>query len=231
MKRKIVYISLAIVIFLIGVEVGLRKSFPYPQIKYIKTLMIGKDRVNSRLFYTAKLIHESLLPWQHYNIMMLGDSITDRTDWNELLGRTDILNRGISGDNTDGMLLRLNSFPQSIKKAFIMIGINDLGKGSSVNYIFTNYIKIIKKLKKQNIVPVIQSTLYITHDTKNRKNTDVKYLNTLLLDYAEENNLTYIDLNQHLSCNGHLCNDYSDDGIHLNRKGYAVWRSILKKFL
>ena len=40
-------------------------------------------------------------------IVMLGNSITFGVNWNELLNRTDIANRGISGDITLGMSNRL----------------------------------------------------------------------------------------------------------------------------
>src|SRR5215207_6277357 len=40
--------------------------------------------------------------------VFLGNSITAGTDWNELLGITNGRNRGISGDNTFGVLERLD---------------------------------------------------------------------------------------------------------------------------
>ena len=43
------------------------------------------------------------------DIVMLGNSITAGIDWNEILDRKDIVNRGINGDITEGMLNRMNS--------------------------------------------------------------------------------------------------------------------------
>ena len=231
MLKKFLFIFLFISIFFLGMEVGVRKSFPYPELKFLKILLIGNDRVNSKLHYYKKRFAEFFEFKKTYHIVMLGDSITDRTDWNKLLDRDDILNRGISGDNTDGMLKRLDSFPHTIRVAFIMIGINDLGKGSSVEHIYLNYIKILTKLQKLAITPIIQSTLYVTYDTDNRKNRDIVHLNSLIMRYAIKHNIVFIDLNYYLSKNGHLCYQYSNDGIHLNRLGYKKWGLILKNYL
>ncbi len=230
MKKYLLLILIISMSFLLGMGVGLKKSFPYPQLKSLKVFMIGKDRVNSRLYYYKKRVGEFFTYNRNYDIVMLGDSITDRTDWNALFKRKDILNRGISGDSTDGMLQRLESLPKSIKKAFIMIGINDLGKGSTVEYIYNNYIKIIKILQEHGITPIIQSTLYIAYDTGKRKNDDVRHLNDLLKSFTLDNHLTFIDLNKNLSENEHLKLDYTDDGIHLNSQGYKEWAKVIKNY-
>ena len=41
-------------------------------------------------------------------IVFLGDSITFREDWNVLLGVSDIVNAGVSGNTTDDVLARLD---------------------------------------------------------------------------------------------------------------------------
>ena len=48
-------------------------------------------------------------PIGYNQIVLLGNSITeDANDWNDKLGTTNIINRGVSGDITDGMLARLD---------------------------------------------------------------------------------------------------------------------------
>jgi len=41
-----------------------------------------------------------------------------------------------------------------------MVGFNDLNKGTAVNDVYSSYELIIEKLKRANITPYIQSTLY-----------------------------------------------------------------------
>src|SRR5690349_16498569 len=62
-------------------------------------------------------------------IIFLGNSITEGGQWTKLTGDASVINRGISGDITYGVLKRL---PDIIKrkpsKLFILIGINDIAK-------------------------------------------------------------------------------------------------------
>ncbi|MCK5294214.1 MAG: hypothetical protein KAJ49_06135 [Arcobacteraceae bacterium] len=163
------------------------------------------------------------------NIVMLGDSITDRGLWCELTNRTDIINRGISGDTTNGVLNRLNNLNSNLQQAFIMIGINDLLRGQSVEYVFDNYKRIIMRLEEIGIKPIIQSTLYIRNNT-NIINQRVKKLNNLLSNYAIKNKIQFIDLNIKLAPNEILLKKYSLDGLHLNGEGYSEWSEILQKY-
>ena len=60
-------------------------------------------------------------------IIMLGNSITDGCEWSELFQNSNIKNRGISGDITEGVLYRLDEVTRSKPaKVFLLIGINDL---------------------------------------------------------------------------------------------------------
>ncbi len=170
-----------------------------------------------------KSLFELLSSNKQAKIVMLGDSITERGLWSELTSRCDIINRGISGDTTLGLLNRLGSLNPSLEKAYLMIGVNDIFKGRSVNYIFNNYTKIITILKKKNIEPVIESALYLGTNMPNSYNKKIKKLNSLLIRYAHKNRITFIDLNSKLSPNGYLSERYSLDGVHLNAKGYSVW--------
>jgi len=161
-------------------------------------------------------------------IMMLGDSITERGLWSELTSSSNIINRGISGDTTLGVLNRLDMLNPNLEKAYVMIGVNDLFKGRSVNYIFKNYIKIIAILKKKNIEPIIESCLFVGSNLPNSYNIKIKKLNLLLLKYAKKNKISFIDLNTKLSPEGYLSYKYSLDGVHLNANGYALWLKELK---
>jgi len=164
------------------------------------------------------------------HIVMIGDSITEGALWSELTNRNDIINRGISGDTTNGVLDRLNSLNSDLQQAFIMIGINDLLRGQNAEYVFDNYKRIIVKLKSISIKPVIQSTLYVRSNTKTI-NQIVKQLNNLLKNYAKKNKIQFIDLNNKLAPKGVLLEKYSLDGLHLNGKGYVEWSKILKSYI
>lgn len=185
--------------------------------------------VANNTYYQHKVSQFKLLSMQmDKTIVMIGDSITDRGLWCELTKRNDIINRGISGDTTSGVLNRLGSLNSELKQAFIMIGINDLLKGESVEYIFENYKKIITSLRHKNITPIIQSILYVGENAPKIYNEKVKELNSLLQEYTAKKQIKYIDLNRELAPNGFLLQKYSLDGLHLNGQAYIKWIKIIQ---
>jgi lysophospholipase L1-like esterase len=168
------------------------------------------------------------------DIVMFGNSITYGGLWNDLLGRESVVNRGIGGDNTVGMLHRLPSvYRLSPKICFIMAGINDLYADAPVSTIYTNYTHIIDTLRAHGIVPVIQSTLFVNPKWKRseEKNPQVAELNRMLERFARENGIEWIDLNGVLSASGLLRDEYTTDGVHLTAAAYLEWRKLLLPIL
>ncbi len=168
------------------------------------------------------------------DIVMLGNSITHGANWNELLGRYNVVERGIPSDVLDGFNARLNTvIDLKPKFVFIMGGINDIYNWIPTDKIFEKYVKLITELKKNNIKPIIQSTLFAGAKWKSYsdRNKEVLKLNKLLSDYAKKNLIDFIDLNKKLSSKNVLIADYTYDGLHLNAKGYEIWAAEVDKIL
>ncbi len=168
------------------------------------------------------------------DIVMLGNSITSQADWSVLLNRNDVLNRGISGDITEGMLRRLESVIKvKPSMCFLMGGINDITRRVPYEDTLSNLKTIAEILKTNGITPVIQSVLY----TENRffsseyNNPIVKKLNEDLMEFCSENKIDFLDLNRFMSKDNSLKAEYTDDGLHLNAKGYEVWSKVLNSYL
>ena len=85
------------------------------------------------------------------------------------------------------------------------------------------------RLAANNVVPVVQSTLYVSTNARSDLNSRIKALNALLRSWCAENAITYLDLNNELSMNDELLSRFSYDGVHLNRDAYAVWRRMIKE--
>ena len=168
------------------------------------------------------------------DVVMLGNSLTFNANWNELLGRKNIVNRGISSDITMGYLHRLNYvYRLNPKICFIEGGVNDVYANCSTVDIFSNYTKIIDTLRAHQIIPVIQSTLYVASKREQSvsKNEEIKRLNKLLIEYAHKQSIEYLDINSLVCKNGFLINDFTYDGIHLNAEGYSFWVPEVEKIL
>lgn len=167
-------------------------------------------------------------------ILMLGDSITHGAYWNELMKRSDIINRGIPGDTTFWMQERLEyTTTGRIEKAFVLVGINDISKYQLPASIFSRYTKIIDYLTAQGIKPHIQSVIYLgkLNPKYDVYNVRIKELNAMLKDYADKNGIAFIDLNPTLAPDGFLKDEYTYDGTHLTALGYTLWRDILNPYM
>lgn len=164
-------------------------------------------------------------------IVMLGDSITYRINWQNILNNKNIQNMGINGDTTKDILDRLDKIDNNTKKVFIMAGINDIARSYSVKSIFVIYKQVIKNLQKKGISVYIQSTLYTGDRIDPVYNKKVKELNLLLKDLAKQKGIKFIDLNRYLSKNGSLRRKYTKDEVHLNNLGYNVWATVIKGYI
>jgi len=192
-------------------------------------------------FYYHKVSHFRTLPNTKDEIIFLGNSITDYCEWSEMFQNSRIKNRGISGDVTDGVLERLDEVTESNpSKIFIMIGINDLSRGKSEEYIFSNYKKIITTIKKstpktkiyiESILPVNEARGKYKNHTNKTKN--IISLNKQLRALANKTeNVQFIDLFPAFADeNQRFAFKYSLDGLHLNGEGYLVWKSIIDKLV
>ena len=88
-------------------------------------------------------------PRDEETIVMLGDSLTETTPFDELLGfRFKIRNRGISSDNTRGVLNRIDETAGlRAAKVFILLGINDIGNGIPLDESMRNYREIVRRIR------------------------------------------------------------------------------------
>lgn len=165
--------------------------------------------------------------------IFIGDSITQRGLWDELLPESTINNRGINSDTTIGVLNRLDDIIESKpEEVFIMIGVNDLFENKTVEEILGNYQGILKRFKSEspNTIIYIQSVLPVNNEVYGDAidNEDVKQLNSKLKDLAASSGNKFIDVYSQVSNDDQLEEGLTIDGIHLNGKGYDVWKEVLK---
>ncbi|MDD5460325.1 MAG: GDSL-type esterase/lipase family protein [Methylococcales bacterium] len=167
-----------------------------------------------------------------YEVVFIGDSITNMASWQELFPSLKSANRGIPGDTAEGVLKRMDGiYSTNARKAFIMIGTNDIGIGTEVNDIVENYKKIISHLAAHGMQVYVQSTI-LAGNQKAERNKKIMALNNQLKKMADENNsFEYIDLNTGLTKDSVLEARYTPDGVHLNSSGYAVWKDMIKNYV
>ncbi len=229
-----IMISLMAMSFTYGVITVQYEVFPYELLRKIKQsvgLTIKTELSHSGYYYRKKSFFEQF--GKHdYDVVFIGDSLTDGAEWEDLFPSLKIANRGISGDRTDGILKRLeNIYATSAEKAFIMVGINDFFSGVPVNDVFANYKTIVDRLTSHRMKIYIQSTI-LAGQRYPALNSKILELNEKLQRLADESeSVTYIDLNAGLSTDLSLNPRYSEDGIHLNGKGYSVWKKMIVDYI
>jgi lysophospholipase L1-like esterase len=170
-------------------------------------------------------------------ILFLGNSITEVGNFKKLLGDSSVINRGIGGDITFGILKRLDDVTRfQPSKIFILIGINDLSKGIPEDVILENMFLIVTQIRKASPKSqvFVQSVLPVNSSFKNfPKGYDVmegiSVINGQLSKISKRFNYTYVDLYKEFTDkDGNLNATMSADGLHLNAAGYKHWIKILK---
>ncbi len=189
-------------------------------------------------YYTRKALFENTANTKG-EIIFLGNSITEGGDWKSLFPNTNVINRGISGDVTMGIINRLDEVVDSKpKKIFLLIGVNDLARGKTIAFIAENCNEIIKTIRStskntkvylQSVLPVNPSVGHKFSGHKNKQAAIIK-LNKRLEALAKLHDVSFINLyNRFKNTKGELKAKYTHDGLHLSAKGYLRWKSIIKK--
>ena len=191
-------------------------------------------------YYFSKRNVEELVPVTGQNIVMLGNSLTERGFWAEYFQGKRVLNRGIGGDCISGMITRfgrdvLNERPDRV---LIMGGANDLlfSKISNEKLLqqYERLLDIIARETPRTRV-YIQSLLPLNeaHNEAFMKGKNARFaeFNALLRAMAERRGLTFIDIWSGMQRNGELPEEYTFDGIHLKAAGYAVWIEKIRPYV
>jgi lysophospholipase L1-like esterase len=208
-----------------------------------KNVHLSAQEVDSTFrfyFYDQRYSLFQLLPDTQGEIIMLGNSITNGANWEEIFNNIRIKNRGISGDNTFGILHRLEEITSSgPDKVFLLIGINDLSKNTPVAVILNNYRRIVLGIQRMSPGTriYVQSLMPTNNEFPhfpNAKNKDhlVREVNLGIKEIARETGVTFIDLYPHfLSADGQLDKAFTNDGLHLSGEGYLLWAKILRPYI
>ena len=192
--------------------------------------------------YTARNELFAKMPPLKNAVVFLGNSITEAGKWAEILPGLPVQNRGISGDNSFGVLARLPRIVAARPaKVFLMIGVNDLKREVPVATIIDNYRRIVAMIRQgsprtriylQSVLPVNDSMLI--EPFRKVTNADVARLNEALQALARQKRIAYVNLHEVFADErGQLKKEETPDGLHLKIPSYVAWVAYLqrKKYL
>lgn len=171
-------------------------------------------------------------------IVCIGDSLTagygiqTNYRWSNLLStdlNIEVINSGISGDTTSGMLARFYEMAIKHKPNYIIItgGTNDIWLNLPNNIIIGNILAMTRYAKHHDIIPIIgiptpffnqgdftdESPFIDVTSLSKRINSFQK----ILKQFALEDNQNFIDFT--LNMNPEL---FLKDGLHPNEKGHIL---------
>ncbi len=176
--------------------------------------------------------------------VLLGDSISLWFPQDLLPGQRTWLNQAISGESSDMMLKRLNALDEAdVESIFLMIGINDLIAGEPESQVTDHIRQAVQYLRRKHPEADIVVQSILPHGAANATwegrerllllpNDRIQAVNSVLADIAREQDVDYLDLYP-LFANGEgaLRPDLTTDGLHLNDRGYLVWRTAIALLL
>ncbi len=188
--------------------------------------------------YSSRLAAFRKAPVTVGKTMFLGDDVVERGNWRRMLKDSTVVQRGISGDNTFGVLHRLDEAARfKPAKLIIQVGANDLARGVPVARVLENLFSLVGQAHARvpNAPVVVMSLLPVNAAVKNfptwhARDEDIRELNGQLKKYQEIIRYTFVDVyTPLLDQQNSLHTAYTTDGVHLNPAGYQVLLEQLKK--
>ena len=172
------------------------------------------------------------LPPEPGRVVFLGDSITDGWKLAQYFPGKPYVNRGISGQTTPQMLVRMFPDVIALKPAALLVyaGTNDIAgnTGPSTLTMVEDNLQAITELAQAHGIKMILCTLAPVSDytptkqTARRPPADILRLNAWIKEYAAKSKTVVADYYSALvDEKGMLRQGFADDGLHPNAKGYA----------
>ena len=172
-------------------------------------------------------------------IVFFGDSIILGWEINdpEFFTNKKYINRGINGQTTSQMVIRFRQDVVELKPdmAIVLAGTNDIAENTgptTLETILENLISMCE-LAKENNIEVILCSILPAFDYPWRKEMQpaekIEALNTMILQYATANDIAYVNYYSAMADEQKgLKSIYSNDGVHPNKDGYLIMKSIIE---
>jgi lysophospholipase L1-like esterase len=171
-------------------------------------------------------------------LVFLGDSITQgwADDLGGAFGSLKVANRGISGDTTRGMLIRLQEDVLALNPSGVvmLMGTNDLEERASPETIAGNVKLILAELKLHNPqMPIVLCQVFPSSNKKNRPADRIRALNQSYGELVNENpQVTLLDTwSLFADGDGNAKVEEFPDLLHPNAAGYSKWAAALRPVL
>lgn len=177
------------------------------------------------------------LPADPRRVVFLGDSITDGWKLAQFFPGKPYVNRGISGQTTPQMLVRMYPDVIDLKPGALIIlaGTNDISHNTgaeTLTMVEENFQAMTELAQGHGIKVIFCLVMPVSDYTKfkqtgSRPPADILKLNAWLKEYAAKAHATIADYyTATVDDKGMLREGYSNDGLHPNAKGYELMAPV-----
>jgi len=173
------------------------------------------------------------------DVVLLGDSMTERFPADLLPKGVRIANCGIGGDKVGGWKyyglvdrLDVSVCDLAPKAVVVMIGVNDIAfAGTPAESMVANYDRLLGEMRACVPKARIVALPVLPVRTGNKAfNPQIVAWNATVRATAARHGCEFVDLHPlFLDAVGELKAEYASDTIHLNAAGYAVWAEKLEE--
>lgn len=118
-------------------------------------------------------------------------------------------------------------------KIYLMVGINELGRGTADTY-FAEYSKVIERIRQlqPEAIIFIEGNMNVTKEKSDNdpifNNVNIGIRNAKIAALANQKDIFYIDINEAITDDeGYLMDEYTFDDVHLKAKYYSIWKEFL----
>lgn len=161
--------------------------------------------------------------------LFLGDSLIADFNWQERMSHFNIINHGVPGETTQGLLNRIPAITDTVESPeliLLMIGTNNL---IIEDYSFTESLRqiIVKLTARYPSTEVITNSLlpcqlpWLSMETLQR-------LNKVIEPMTQQTGSCYLDMFDKLKPTPDY---FQSDGIHLTAKAYDLWAKCILEFV
>jgi acyl-CoA thioesterase-1 len=173
-------------------------------------------------------------------IIFFGDSITQNWNLADSFPGKPYVNRGISGQTTPQILLRLRQDVIDLKPKAVVIlaGTNDIAENTgpiSVEAIEGNLASMVELAQKNGIKVILASVLPVARYQWRpaiQPIDKIHALNQWMKEYASRNGIEYLDYySAMVDQKSGLNDELGTDGVHPNSAGYAVMARLADKVI
>lgn len=237
MKRLSVASVLLLILFLANPTAASADEFELPK---SEAGLPGEGKLRRYEGYvkrwaTARAAWAKRIQQNQKAVVFLGDSITQ--GWGEKFrgkfAGMKLANRGIGGDTTRGMLIRLQQDVLSLNPSAIvmLMGTNDVEVGIEPDAIGRNFQKILAAIKKHSPkTPIVLCRVFPSSAQKKRPTDTIKRVNELF-DAAVrgDSQVTVVDTwTLFANQGGDADPKWFPDLLHLNSAGYDRWAAAVR---